>query len=311
MANTVTTRIDQTTNKDLLKKGSLRKIFDTTVREAHSFWQTICNDVPTKDEYIRDLEMAGLETAAEIAEGQNIPIFSPVQGETKTYTQRQFGAGFRMTFKMDFFNKYNLWNRWSSDLGKVQIEAKDVEIATMFNNPTSTTLTCGTGFTSKALANNTHTGLLSGSTSDNYDNYINSGLSFTSLKSIRYYFKMLVDAMGMWSGADPSHLVIHPYQYPTARELLGSDGKPHEMSNTINYLPEIGLKIVEYPRLSSTSRYFVLSKNSSLYDINVVTAMSPRFFTKDAGDNTLDKVALSLQFFTYGWGDSRMFCLGI
>ena len=99
---------DTTTNKDLLKTGALRKIFDNTVREAKTEYQVLTNDLKTSDEYERDQEMSGLVEAVEIAEGQNIPIQAPELGESKTYTQRQFGAGFRMTFKMDYFNKYNL-----------------------------------------------------------------------------------------------------------------------------------------------------------------------------------------------------------
>jgi len=48
-----------------------------------------------------------------------------------------------MTYKMQKFNKYDLWQRWVKDLAKIQKEAKDVEIHTLFNNPTSTTYGAG------------------------------------------------------------------------------------------------------------------------------------------------------------------------
>ena len=123
---TIYTNFDTTTNKDLLKTGSLRKLFDDTFKAKKTFWQGMANDKSTKDEYERDLRMAGLDTAVELAEGQAIPIQAPKLGTTKTYTQRQFGAGFRMTFKMDYFNKYNLWRRWTKDLANIMKEAKDI-----------------------------------------------------------------------------------------------------------------------------------------------------------------------------------------
>jgi hypothetical protein len=38
--------------------------------------------------------------------------------------------------------------------------------------------------------------------------------------------------------------------------------------------------------------------------------MEPIMVIKDAPDYTLDKVALSLQYFQYGWGDPRMVEVG-
>lgn len=305
---TVRTVFDNTTNKDLLK-GTLRKLHDDTVREAKVEYKIVCNDLKAKDIYERDARMAGLQYPSEIVEGQGIPIQTPAMGTTKTYTQRYFATGFRMTFAMDFFNKFNLWKRWTKDLAKVMKEGKDYEIATMFNNMTSTGLTCGTGFDSLAIANDTHTGLNPNTTGDNYDNYLNAALSQSGLESMRYYFATLRDDMGYWMGAKPTHLVIEPTLFFTAKELLGSDNRAHEFSNTINVLPELNLKLFEYHRLTSTTCWFAIAKDSK-YDFNVFTALEPKMFIKDASDDTLDKVALSIQFFTYGWGNPKQLYCG-
>ena len=312
MSLAIRTTFDSTTNKDLLKEGGLRKLFDTTVREAKVFYKEIVNDLKTSDEYVRDLRMAGLNGATELVEGQEIPIQKPVLGTTKTYTQRQFGSGFRMTHRMDKFNKYNLWQRWSKDLAKCMKEAKDIEVHVMFNSPTSTGLTCGVGFDTLALANDTHTGLKAGATSDNFDNYLNASLSISALESARYYFKTLKDDMGMYVGGDATHLVIEPTLFITAKEILGSDLKAHELSNTTNVIKDemTGIKVYEDPRLTSTTMWFMLDKKNSAFDINVFTSQEPDFVTMDAPDTTRDRIATSLQYFTYGWGDARAFYLG-
>ena len=306
----ITSRFDTTTNKDLLKTGSLRSIFDTTVREAKVFYPKLVNDLTTKDEYERVQRMAGLDLPVELAEGQAIPVVTPVLGTAKTYTQRQFGSGFRMTYRMDKFNKYNLFKRWTKDLGKLAKEAKDIEIHVMFNNMTSTALTAGTGFDTMAIGNNAHTGLLAGSTADNYDNYLAAAPSISAFESARYYYATLVDDKGMYMGATPDTIVFQPTLWPTFKELFGSELRPHELSNTKNWAAEWGLKPMENPRLTSTSAWFIIAKNDSAYDFNVFTSEEPSIKVVDTYDRTLDKACLYIQFFTYGWGDPRLLYVG-
>jgi len=303
----IRTVFDNTTNSDLMK-GTLRKLHDDSSREAIVEYPKVCNDLKTKDIYERDADMGGLIWPTEIAEGANIPIQSPAMGHTKTYTQRQFGTGFRMTFKMDFFNKYRLWEKFSKELGRVMREGKDGEIATMFNNFTSITLTCGVGFDSLAIASTAHLGNRAGSTADNYSNYLNATLSNSALQSARYYFSTMTDTMGYYAGAKPTALIIEPTLYFEASEILGSDNVSHELSNTKNVLKG-WLPIFEYHRLTSTTEWFVIAKDDK-YDFNVFTALEPKMFFKDAEDDTLDKVALSIQFFTYGWGNPKNLYVG-
>jgi len=306
----VTQNIDQSTNKDLFKVGTLRNIFDTTLKAEPLYSEELYKVSTTKLLTVRDQQMGGFEPATEHAEGQNIAVQDPVVGEQKEYTQRFFGTGFRMTFVANRYNQYNLWARWSKGIAKAQKQAKDIELAVPFNSPTSTSLTCGTGFDSLALASNTHLGLLGGSTADNFDNYLNAALSYSSLQSARYYFRTVKNDMGQLLSLNPTHLVYQPTLWPTVSEMFGSDKKAWEASNTMNIASEVGVRPYEYPRLTQTTRWFMLAKGD-LYDINLFTGMSPNFVVKDAPDRTLDKMCLTEQHFTYGWGDARAFYLGI
>jgi len=308
MGTVITTRWDTNSPQYLLKDGIIRNIFDTTAREAKVFYKTLVNDKTTKDEWIKDLRMAGLEEASELAEGENIPIFKPTLDTTKTYTQRQWGGGVRMTHRMQKFNKYDLWKRWVKDLAKIQKEAKDVEVHVLFNSPTSTALTAGTGFDALAMASTAHTGLVSG-TGDNYSNYLNAALSVAAVEDARYYFATLLDDNGMYIGANATHLVYNPNLHFTAKQIVGSDYVPFEESNTINIVPEMKLTLYEDPRVTSTTMWFMLAKNDK-YDINVFTAQEPDLEIMDAPDTTRDRIATSLQYFTCGWGDARMYYLG-
>jgi len=306
------TRTDFVTssNKDLLKKGTLRKLHDDTVRQRASHYKTMYNDLQTDLMIVRDEQMAGFYRTQEIAEGQNIPIQAPIEGEQKEYTQRQFASGFRMTHKFKIFNQYGLWKRWAKQIGEIQVDTKDVELAVPYNSPTSTTLTCGKGFDSLALASNTHLGMNPNITSDNFNNYLNVDLSFTGIQSARYYFKMAKDQMGNWMGLKGDTLYFEPTLWWTANELVGSSKKPHEFSNTTNLIPEMGLSLFEYPRLTSTNKWGMLDKGSQHFDMNCFTARSPKMYFKDAPDNTLDSIALTIQYFTYGWGNPKCVLVG-
>ena len=304
--STITTRWDTTTNHDLLKKGALRKIFDDTQKEAKVEYPIVFNDLKSSEYQPKDQRIAGLTTATEIVEGQNIPLQQPLIGLQKAYDWRIFGSGFRITEKMEFFNQFNLSKRMAKSLSKMMKETKDIEAATLFNNMTSTTYERNVGFDDLAIASASHTQL---PTTLTYSNYGNADLSITALADARYYFSMLEDDRGNWMGSSPTHLVIHPNLYTTAKEILGSEYKPIEQSNTINVLREMDLKIFEYHRLTGTTTWFVIAKNDE-YDFNMFTAWEPDFEVKPAPDNTRDKVATSRQMFTFSYGNVKQLYVG-
>ena len=305
----VRTGFDNTTGSDLFRKGVLREIFDTTDHDVPLYYPKVTNDLKTKKLKETSLRMAGLTAASAAAEGGTLALATPTIGTEKTYTQTGFGLAFRMTHKMDYFNVYDLWARWTKDMKNRMREIKDSQVFTMFNGMTSTSLACSTGYDTLAIASATHTGLASG-TADNYDNYIDAVPSQTSIETGRYYFKTLIDDNGNLLMADPDQICFHPALWPDITEFLGSEFKVGTANNELNVVRKIGLTPVELPRLTSSTCWWMAAKKDRRYDFNVFTAMEPIMVIKDAPDYTLDKVALSLQYFQYGWGDPRMIEVG-
>jgi len=304
--NIYTFRWDNTSTKDLAKDGLLRSIFDNTKREAKVFYKEIVNDLTTKDEWEKDLQMAGLGEASPLVEGENIPVQVPTIGGTKTYTQARSGTGFRMTEKAERFHKYGPWKRWTADLARVMKETKDVAIHAMFNSPTSTSYA---GFDSSiALASASHTGLGDGTEGD-YDNYLDAALSVSAMEDVRYYFATLKDDMGGLLTADPTHLVYNPDLHYKAKQITQAEYVPFEQSNTPNIVPDMKLKLYEDPRLTATTAWFVIAKNDK-YDINVLTAQEPDFLVMDAPDTTRDRLATSQQYYAFGFGSARQYFCG-
>lgn len=307
---TVTYRDDNSTYNVLYKEGILRKLFDDTAGKALTFADQLYNKLASKEAWVLDQQHAMLNGINELVEGESIPAQKPVIGAQKKYEMRRFGTGFRMTDKAIKFNKVSYWDKLTKNLSKVMKEGIDIELHVVWNNPTSTSLICGVGFDTLALASASHTGLLAGSTSDNYSNYGNAALTYTSLESARYYFKTKKNALGQLISMVPDTLLFEPTLEPTVHELLKSDNKAWEFSNTSNFYTSMGLKMVPDPRISSTTRWYMLAKNSEYYDMNYFVAYEPDFVTQDAPDTSRDRLATSQTYISYGWGSPAAIYVG-
>ena len=300
----VLTSFDDSTHKDLFKK-TLYKLYDTTDRKHPQEWKLVYNDLKTSDDFERVSQIAGLEPASAVAEGEAIGLQDPTRGDDVTYTQASFGTGFRISHRMKLTNKWSLWTKFTKSLAEMQRYCKDVEAAKLFVDPTGATYTYK-GFDTLDLAEAAHTGLAS-DTSDNYNNLLSQALSTASLESAFNYFEEMIDSMGHIMPMSPDTLVIHPRLNWTANEIFKSDGKAHELSNTANVYPD--MKIQTYHFLSSTTMWYLLAKNDSKYDINMFTLMQPDMKIEDAPDTTRDTWVTSLQYFKNGFGDPRaLYC---
>jgi len=235
-----------------------------------------------------------------LVEGENIPIQPLKFGQTKDWTQVAYGTGFRITDRMKRYEKIGLYEFATKNLRNMMLETKDIEIAKMFNSASGTTYAAG--FDGYALASGSHTCLDDAVTT--YDNYLDSNLSVSALESALNYFDYMYDDQANIITAVPDTLVVNYTLRRDADELLKSPGKPWEMSNTINpYKGEVTPFI--YHRLSSTTSWFLIAKNDPRYDLFVITTVEPDSNVYSV-DSTRDTIVDSIQYFKYGFGDSRM-----
>jgi len=298
------TNWDTSTNKDVFKT-LVKDWFDSTDRPELVEWKRVAKALSTSDEYERRGRFAGLDYPGEVAEGANIPIQDPKFGSVKDYTQVAYGTGFRITDRMKRFNKLGLMERWTKSLGRMMREGKDVEIAKMFNNLTSTTYAAG--FDTLSAAHNSHS-LLDGSTTYN-DNYLDSALAVSSLESALQYFDYIYDDQGNIFIATPDTLVVNRTLRQDAFELLKSPMKPWEQSNTKSAIYG-ELEAFVYHRLTAATAWFVIAKNDPNYGFFVYTALEPDSLVERAPDTTRDTQVTSLQYYKYGFDDSRLAFIG-
>lgn len=299
----ILTNWDSSTNQDVFKT-LVRKTFDSTDREAVIESSRLYNMLGTKDLYERTMRFAGLPTGTEVGEGEEIEIFSPKFGQTKDYTVKQYGLGFRYSWLFKKTEKWNLLKRWTRNLSLKQKELKDIELAKLWNATGSTY----SGYVSGLyLGSNSQTCL--DDAASTYDNLLAAALSVTALQSAKYYFDKMKDDQGATFFAKPDLLYYEPTLDPTVQEILKSSLKPHELSNTTNiwkgmYEPYM------YRRLTSTTAWGLLATKHDLYDVNCFTLAEPDSDVSPAPNNTRDTVITSLQAFSNGYGDSRMCLVG-
>lgn len=296
------TGIDTTTQKELFKKN-LEMLFDTTDREAVVESDKLYIQKPGTDLYERIMRIAGLPRGYEIEEGQEVPQYRPKIGGTKDITQKVFGLGFRFSWLFKKTEKWDLASQWAKNLSLNQKELKDVELAKLWNSPTSTY----TGFDSQVLGYANHTCL--DDAASTYDNIISAALSTTSLESAKYYFETLKDDQGASFFAKPDLLYHHPALEFTAWEIFKSSGKAHELSNTANYWQNKWEPFM-YHRLTSSTAWGLIARNHPKYNVLCYTLAEADKDVRDAPDNTRDTVMDSIQAFTWGFGDGRMVCIG-
>jgi len=292
----VTLNFDPTSNKDLLR-GGLRKIFmsklNSTLFEAPTMFK-----MKTTDEYItRDFRMTGFTGHQSLTDGEEIPLQDPTADIKLDYTQSRYGTGFKITSGMKKFNKIDLVTKLTKSLARAMKEAKDVDLADVFNSATGTSIT---GFDGLALASNSHTTIDGSGT---IDNYANVALSYTGLQDATIYFDTMVDDSGDTRPWVPDTVAVNPHYRFRLRKYLGSDGEPDTGDRNTNALTdEYTLKPFVYHRLTSSTSWFMLAKNDEDYDIQCLTAQEPDMVMQDLTDGSRSIRVDSEQWYTKGFG---------
>jgi len=292
---------DGSTNKDLLVKGSLEELFNTTDRSKFVEYPNVFKEVKTDKHHIRNLRYAGLPHGGEVQDGVNIPTYDPVYGGTLEHTIKRFGSGFTYTTMMKTFEEYDIIGDLTRHLKVTQYEMKDIEVAKLINAPTNTTY--GSGFDGYALLYASHPCLDESTTT--FSNYATADLSKTSILDAYIYFDTIVDDQAQMNPGSPNRLIVPPQLRFTADELLHSPGVAYEQSRTKNVLSDLDLSTFVYHRMTDNDAWFMADTNHDKYGLKVWTAQEPDIRIQDAANTSRNTWVTSQQMFTYGFDDSR------
>ncbi len=291
---------DTSTGRDIFRK-LVRKVVDTTEREAVVESEKLYKMEKTEKLFERLMRYAGFPRGSSIAEGGKGPLYDPKFGGTKDIGQAEYSQGFRVSWMMKKTNQWDLVRKWTRNLTMNLREVKDVELAKLWNSPTATY----TGFDSQVLAYASHTCLDDAATT--YSNIGSGGFSHAALESAEYYYDTLKDDQGalMPVARKGRVLYFHPALKVQVEELFRSPGKAFEMSNTMNFW-EDRFELFPYRRLTSTTACGLVIPSDDNYGITCYTLAEPEVTDKDTGDQTFDTMVLGHQAFGWGFGDPRL-----
>ena len=208
--------------------GAFPKHFDKRISKIFYDEQTMrppeytslfkIEDAPAGNDY-REARLSGLGPLLSITEGRGVEYDVPVEGDEKTRTYSKFGRGFMITEEMYKDDVFQNFRQLPKALSKSANYTLEVQAANVLNNGFST---ASVGMDGKALFDNNHTTLKSGTTINNLGS---ADLSTTSLQAAFDVFNGMVNDSGFPAMLKPKRLVI-PYQSAwVANDLSKATGR--------------------------------------------------------------------------------------
>jgi len=219
-----------------------------------------------------EVQFAGTGPAPELTEGENVAYFDLIQGGTKRYVPLKYAMGARCSYELIQDDLYGIIKQAPKALAHSIAFTEEMVPWNIFNNGFSTVVTTD----GVSLFNNQHPllgGVVATNTGPGLGNVISVAgtypnrpavdldLSFTSIQLMTNHFNRMTDSMGLPVHMRPTMLIIPPELIFTARELLGSPGKPGVNTNEINALvgEELTYMVCSY-LTSATAWYAVTNK---------------------------------------------------
>ena len=163
----------------------------------------------------------------------------------------------------DLFDNYKAIERTAQTRGYHFKAKTDALCAAFLNNATSTTAPYGINIngTTYGLAGTTQA---IGATGTTQSNRVTGNLDKSTLNTARTYMRKMKDHDGMIANYQPRRLVVPAEETMNAWQICKSAGEPESANRNDNYINSLGLEIIEYPLLSSTTGCFLLADKSDV-----------------------------------------------
>jgi hypothetical protein len=203
---------------------SIEQMFYRALTAAPPLWPKFMSKTKfPKGAYYKAGDMAGLSGAMPQGyEGEAVQYDVPTEGNVRTRYPVKFHKGFQYTEEAqedDYFGNILKLSASLSDCARYTIET---QVATIFNNPTSTTYAPTKD--GLAMAANAHYTLTSPAT-NGFDNYVSADLDTTSLQACMQFFQTLKNEEDMPMDAYLKYLMVSIDDQWKAQELLKSTGR--------------------------------------------------------------------------------------
>jgi hypothetical protein len=276
----------------------LREVYIETGKERAKEYPTIVNTPTMEWNPITDRNVSGMGTMPIKYEGTQFTLGDIIMGTTKTYTAVSYGLGVEITYEAWRDELYGVLAEMVRCLSRSSNYRLEVDAHSPYNNAFSTSYT---GFTaSTALCSLAQT-QLNGTVWANRPNP-DTGFSIAAIQDSILRFESMTDDRGLPRVMTPVLALVTPADKWSAREILGSSGKPYSSDNEMNALIQEDLTWMVNHYL--TSGYWFLTAAKGIHDINFFVRDMPIF---DMFDDPLTKngICTCYQAHTAGYGTPR------
>lgn len=236
------------------------KYFWDEYKRAPLEYTKVFHKDPIDGSYEKEAEAAGLTKLLEMGEGEAIPFENFEQGNEKEFNPKNFGLATQITRNMYEDDQSKIMKKTHAELGYAARAAQEIEAWDVLNTGSSTTNR--TGIDSKALFADNHATIKGSGTIDN--NATSAALSVSSLQTMYNHFEKMVNEVNQPAPMKPWLLIIPPELRWQAETLLLSEYDPEDANMRYNTVGTKGLQFFIGHWLTSTSAWFVLSKEHDL-----------------------------------------------
>jgi len=284
---------------DLLEPG-LREIYDTRYNEIPSIFPQLLTVNNSTKQSEKDSAISGFGYFNETTEGGSVVYEDPVQMYDVTYTHKKYTKGFKVSEEMYDDDLYRIINRKPGQLAIAAKRTAEYHAAGLFNDAFSTSYTGGDGV---PLASTIHPRSDGGSTQSNASS---TGITLgdANLNTSIMAFESQVDDKGMKIATEADILLVPRALKKMATVLTQSPGLTSSDYNDMNYSKSLGLKVVAWHYLSSTTAWFLIDSSVAL--LNWFWRKQPEFAQDRAFDTGMALFKTSMRF-SKGFSDWRGF----
>lgn len=280
---------------DLLEPG-FREIYDNRFKEIPQVFPMLLNVESSTKQSEKDSAISGFGYFDETTEGGSVSYEDPVQMYDVTYTHKKYTKGFKISEEMYDDDLYRIMNRKPGQLAVAAKRTAEYHAAGLFNNAFSTP-----GGDGKALASTIHPRSDGGSAQSNAS-ATGITLGDTNLNVGVLALEAQLDDKGMKIATEAKTLLVGRTLKKTATVLTESMQLAGSPNNDMNYNKQMGLKVVSWHYLTSTTAWFLL--DPSVHLLNWFWRKQPVFAQENSFDTGMALFKNSMRF-SKGFSDWR------
>ena len=200
---------------------------------------------------------------SEVSDGAAYPTQDVSEIGANTISQHIFKSAIPIGDLSELFDNYGAIERTAQTRG-YHFQAKtDSLVAAIFNNATSTTAPYGININGTTYALNGTTQAI-GKTGTTQSNRVTGNLDKSTLNTARVYMRKMKDHDGMIANYQARRLLVPSEEMMNAWQLTMSGGEPESANRNDNYVKSLGLQIIEWPLLTSTTACWLMADKSDV-----------------------------------------------